>query len=156
VVALGASAGGLAAFEAFFAGLSEQADPGMALVLLQHLAPDFNSLLSELIQRHTHLPVQEVEDGMLLQPNHVNVIPPDRDMACQNGRLQLLEPTAKRGHRQPIDFFFRSLALDLGERAVATMKACSAFARHCITRNSCCTSSPRWTWWRAACWAPKP
>lgn len=119
VVALGASAGGLAAFEAFFAGLSEQADPGMALVLLQHLAPDFNSLLSELIQRHTHLPVQEVEDGMLLQPDHVYVIPPDRDMACQNGRLQLLEPSAKRGHRQPIDFFFRSLALDLGERAVA-------------------------------------
>ncbi|MCV2351374.1 chemotaxis protein CheB [Paucibacter sp. Y2R2-4] len=119
VVAVGASAGGLAAFEAFFAGLSAQADLGMAVVLLQHLAPDFNSLLTELIQRHTRLPVREVEDGMLLQADHVYVIPPDRDMACLNGRLQLLEPAAKRGHRLPIDFFFRSLALDLGERAVA-------------------------------------
>ncbi|WP_082680121.1 chemotaxis protein CheB [Paucibacter sp. KCTC 42545] len=121
VVALGASAGGLAAFESFFASLPQGCEPGMAFVLVQHLAPDFSSMLSELVQRYTDLPVREVEDGMPLQANHVYVIPPDRDMACLNGRLQLLEPAAKRGHRLPIDFFFRSLALDQGERAVAVV-----------------------------------
>jgi two-component system CheB/CheR fusion protein len=72
-----------------------------------------------LIQRYTRLQVFEVEDGMEVQVNCTYIIPPNRDMAFLNGTLQLLEPVALRGHRLPIDFFFRSLAHDLRERAIA-------------------------------------
>jgi two-component system CheB/CheR fusion protein len=119
IVGIGASAGGLAAFEAFFSGMPADANPGMAFVLVQHLAPNHKSILSELIQRYTRLQVFEVEDGMEVQVNCTYIIPPNRDMAFLNGTLQLLEPVALRGHRLPIDFFFRSLAHDLRERAIA-------------------------------------
>jgi two-component system CheB/CheR fusion protein len=118
VAGLGASAGGLAAFEAFFSGMPPDELPGMAFVLIQHLAPDHKSLLAELIRRCTRLPVFEVEDGMVVESNCVYVIPPSYDMAFLNGVLQLLEPTAPRGQRMPIDFFFRSLAQDQRERAI--------------------------------------
>ncbi|MBK8479027.1 MAG: PAS domain-containing protein [Opitutaceae bacterium] len=118
IVGIGASAGGLGAFEAFFSGMPPASNPGMAFVLVQHLAPDHKSLLTELIQRYTRMRVFEVEDGMVVQPNCAYIIPPARDMAFLNGALQLLEPGAPRGQRLPIDFFFRSLAQDQGERAI--------------------------------------
>ncbi len=118
IVGIGASAGGLAAFEAFFAGMPADTDPGMAFVLVQHLAPDHKSILSDLIRRYTRMAVFEVEDGMVVQPNCAYIIPPGRDMAFLNGALQLLEPAEPRGHRLPIDFFFRSLAQDQRERAI--------------------------------------
>ncbi|MBU1054950.1 MAG: PAS domain-containing protein [Proteobacteria bacterium] len=118
VVGIGASAGGLAAFEAFFSGMPADTDPGMAFVLVQHLAPDHKSILTELIRRYTRMQVFEVEDGMVIEPNCAYIIPPNRDMAFINGSLQLLEPSAPRGQRLPIDFFFRSLAHDQRERAI--------------------------------------
>lgn len=118
IVGMGASAGGLAAFEAFFSGVPLHAEPGMAFVLVQHLAPDQRSILTELIQRTTRMKVFEVEDGVTVQVNCIYVIPPNRDMAFLNGTLQLLEPSAPRGHRLPIDFLFRSLAQDQRERAI--------------------------------------
>lgn len=121
VVGIGASAGGLAAFEEFFAGMPPDLDPGMAFVLVQHLAPDHHSILTDLIQRHTRMRVFEVEDGMIVQPNCAYIIPPNRDMALLNGTLQLLEPAAPRGHRLPIDFFFQSLAQDQRERAICVI-----------------------------------
>ncbi len=93
-------------------------DPGMAFVLVQHLAPDHKSILTDLIRRYTRMQVFEVEDGMVVQPNCAYIIPPNRDMAFLNGTLQLLEPSAPRGQRLPIDFFFRSLAQDQRERAI--------------------------------------
>ena len=121
VVGLGASAGGLAAFDAFFAGLPAHTAPGMAFVLIQHLAPDHTSLLTELVRRFTHLPVHEAEDGMVVQVNNVYVIAPNCDLAFFNGCLQLLEPAAPRGQRMPIDFFFRSLAQDQRSHAVGVV-----------------------------------
>lgn len=121
VVGLGASAGGLAAFEAFFSGLPVDTDPGMAFVLVQHLAPSHKSMLTELVQRLTRLPVQEVEDGVVVRVNHIYIIPPNCDMAFFNGCLQLLEPAAPRGQRMPIDFFFRSLAQDQRSHAVGVV-----------------------------------
>src|SRR5215472_9776704 len=118
IVGIGASAGGLAAFEAFFSGLPADTDPGLAFVLVQHLAPDHKSILTDLIRRYTRLQVFEVEDGMVVRPNCAYIIPPGRDMACLGGTLSLLEPTAPRGQRLPIDFFFRSLAQDQGEKAI--------------------------------------
>ena len=94
------------------------ADSGMAFVLVQHLSPDHESILSELIRRYTSMQVAEVEDGMTVQINCVYIIPPNRDMALLNGTLQLIEPRSPHGHRLPIDFFFRSLAQDQHERAI--------------------------------------
>lgn len=118
IVGIGASAGGLAAIEAFFSGMPADVDSGMAFVLVQHLDPDHKSMLTELIQRRTRMQVAEVTDGMAVQANCVYIIPPNRDMAFLNSTLQLLEPAAPRGHRLPIDFLFRSLALDQHERAI--------------------------------------
>ena len=118
IVGIGASAGGLAAFEAFFSGMPSDVDPDMAFVLVQHLAPDHTSILTELMQRYTRMKVYEVEDGMTVQINCAYIIPPNRDMAFLNGTLQLMEPSEPRGHRLPIDFLFRSLAQDQHERAI--------------------------------------
>ena len=90
----------------------------MAFVLVQHLAPDHKSILSDLIKRYTRMQVFEVEDGVKVMPNCAYIIPPNRDMAFLDGTLQLLEPAAPRGQRLPIDFFFRSLAHDQRERAI--------------------------------------
>lgn len=121
IVGIGASAGGLAAFEAFFSGMPADADPGMAFVLVQHLAPDHKSILTELVRRYTRMQVFEVEDGMQVHPNCAYIIPPNSDMALLNGALQLLEPASPRGQRLPIDFFFRSLAQDQRERAICVV-----------------------------------
>ncbi|MBI5410555.1 MAG: chemotaxis protein CheR, partial [Nitrospirae bacterium] len=121
IVGIGASAGGLAAFEAFFSGMPADADPGMAFVLVQHLAPDHNSILTDLVRRYTRMQVFEVEDGMAVRPNCAYIIPPNHDMAFLNGTLQLLAPAAPRGQRLPIDFFFRSLAQDQHERAIGVV-----------------------------------
>ncbi|MBW6503336.1 PAS domain-containing protein [bacterium] len=116
VVGIGASAGGLDAFEQFF--INMPADSGMTFVLIPHLAPDHKSMMVELLKRYTKMSVFQAEDGMRADPNCVYIIPPDKDMGILNGTLQLLEPVERRGLRHSIDFFFRSLAEDQGERAV--------------------------------------
>lgn len=119
IVGIGASAGGLAAFAAFFSGMPTEGAPGMAFILVQHLAPDHDSLLTELVQRTTRMPVTTVTDGMVVEINHVYVIPPNRDMALSKGALHLIMPVVPRGYRLPVDYLFRSLAQELGERAIA-------------------------------------
>jgi len=121
VVGIGASAGGLAAFEAFFSGIPADAETGMAFVLVQHLAPDYKSMLVDLISKYTKMKVYEVEDGMAVSPNCVYIIPPCYDMALLNGKLHLLEPALPHGQRLPIDFFFRSLAEDKQEKAICVV-----------------------------------
>ncbi len=121
IVGIGASAGGLAAFEAFFSampGSGSGSGSGMAFIIVQHLAPDHKSILAELIRRYTQMDVFEVEDGMVVEPNCTYIIPPNHDMALLNGKLRLLEPGAPRGHRLPVDFLFRSLAEDQRARAI--------------------------------------
>ena len=121
IVGVGASAGGLAAFEAFFAGMPAGEYLNMAFVLIQHLAPDHTSILVELVQRYTSMKVYQVEDGMVVKPNSVYIIPPNKDMTFFDGELLLQEPIAARGLRMPIDFFFRSLANDQHERAICVI-----------------------------------
>ena len=94
------------------------ADTGMAFVLIPHLAPEHKSMMVELLKRYTTMDVFQAEDGMRVDPNCVYIIPPNKDMTTLKGTLQLLEPVERRGLRHPIDFFFRSLAEDRGERAV--------------------------------------
>jgi two-component system CheB/CheR fusion protein len=117
VVGMGGSAGGLEAFVQFFTHLAP--DTGLAFVLVPHLEPTHKGMMPELLGRHTKMTVVEVEDGTEVCPNHVYVIPPNADLAILQGRLQVLEPTAPRGLRLPIDFFFRHLAADQKEEAIA-------------------------------------
>ncbi len=116
IIGIGASAGGLEAFEKFFSNMP--ADTGMAFVLIQHLDPSHKSILTELVGRYTKMKVLEVQDGMEVGPNRVYVIPPNRYMAILHKKLHLLEPTEMPGPRVPIDFFFRSLAKDQQDKAV--------------------------------------
>ena len=119
VVGLGASAGGLEAFEQFFR--SVPADLGMAFVLVSHLDPSHESILTEILQRATALPVVEASDQLAVKPDHIYVIPPNRDMTIFHGVLQLSVPDLPRGQRMPIDAFFRSLADDRGNRAMGVV-----------------------------------
>ncbi len=116
IVGLGASAGGLEAFEAFFRNLPT--DTGMGFVLVSHLDPSHTSILTEILQRTTTMPVAEAADQMMVEANRVYVIPPNRDMTLFQGRLQLSLPERPRGQRMPIDAFLRSLAEDRGETAI--------------------------------------
>ncbi|MDD2933897.1 MAG: chemotaxis protein CheB [Methylotenera sp.] len=116
IVGIGASAGGLEAFEQFFHQVPN--DCSMAFVLIQHLDPSHGSILTEILQRSTQLPVVEAQDQMQVAPNAVYVIPPNRDMAIFHGKLQLSVPNEPRGQRMPIDTFMRSLAEDMGEKAI--------------------------------------
>ncbi len=115
IVGLGASAGGLEAFEQFFRHVP--ADSGMAFVLVSHLDPSHASILTEILQRITAMPVVEAQDRMQVMPNHVYVIPPNRDMTIYHSSLQLSIPAEPRGQRMPIDAFLRSLAEDQSEKA---------------------------------------
>jgi two-component system CheB/CheR fusion protein len=117
VVGIGASAGGLDALERFFDALPN--DTGMAFVVIQHLSPAFKSLMDQLLRRHTQLPIHLVEDGMEVEPNHVYLIPPKKEMIISDGRLLLSEREQNQELTLPIDVFFRSLAQDCGEHAVA-------------------------------------
>lgn len=116
IVGIGASAGGLEAFEAFFHACP--ADTGMSFVLVPHLDPDHVSLLTEILQRSTAMPVLEAVDQVAVAPNHVYIIPPNREMTIFNGVLQLHLPEKPRGQRMPIDGFLRALAKDQAERAI--------------------------------------
>ena len=108
VVGIGASAGGLAALKAFFSTMA--ADSGLAFVVVVHLAPEFESQMAELLQPHTQMPVQQVEQMTALAANHVYVIPPGRNLSSIDTHLRLSDLEENRRARAPIDHFFRTLA----------------------------------------------
>ncbi len=118
IVGIGASAGGLTAFETFFRSFPRGSSVPMAFVLVQHLSPDHKSELVELVQNYTDMQVFEIEDGMPVRPNCVYVIPPNHELGIFNGNLQLLQLTEPRNHRSPIDYFFSSLAQDQSQMAI--------------------------------------
>jgi len=116
IVGIGASAGGLEALNQFLEHVPPKC--GMAFVVVQHLDPTQKGMLTELLQRTTSMKVMQVKDRTKVRPNSVYVIPPNKDMSLLHGTLHLLSPSAPRGLRLPIDFFFRSLAEDQHERSV--------------------------------------
>jgi len=119
VVGIGASAGGLEALESFFNEVP--LDTGMAFVVVQHLSPDFRSVMSDLLGRQTSLPIHLVEDGMPVEANRVYLIPPKKEMIIAEGRLLLSEREKSHELSLPIDVFLRSLAQDAGSRSVAVI-----------------------------------
>ena len=118
IVGIGASAGGLESLERLFSKLP--ATTGLAFVVVQHLSPDFRSLMDELIARHSEMPVVIAEDGMTVRANHIYLMPPRKEMIIRERQLVL---TDKEPHAfsLPIDQFFRSLAQDVGDQAVAVV-----------------------------------
>src|SRR4051812_2717597 len=106
VVGLGASAGGLEALRDFFAAVPGES--GAAFVVIQHLAPTHRSQMVELLASHTTVAVSQIEDGVMIQPDHIYVIPPGKWVKIFRGRLLLSDPQ-KRAPILPIDYFFRSL-----------------------------------------------
>lgn len=119
VVAIGASAGGLAGLKTFFD--NTPADTGLAFVVVMHLAPEYQSHLPELLQTHTNMPVIQVSQTIEMSPNHVYVIPPNRNLAAIDTHLRLLELEEMRQQRAPIDHFFRTLASAHGAEAIGVI-----------------------------------
>jgi two-component system CheB/CheR fusion protein len=119
VVGIGASAGGLEALETFFTHTPP--DSGLAFVVVQHLSPDFKSLMDELLSRHTNVAIRRVEDGMEVEPDVIYLLPPRKEMIISAGKLHLTDKDPAQSLSMPIDTFFRSLAQDCGARAVAVV-----------------------------------
>ena len=90
----------------------------MAFVVIQHLSPQHKSIMASLVDKHTRMTVEQIEDGTKLEPNHVYLNPPGKNVAIFNRRLHLLEPVKTSTINMPIDFFFRSLSEDQGEKAI--------------------------------------
>lgn len=116
VVGIGASAGGLQALEQLFDAID--ADTGMAFIVIQHLSPDFDSVMDSLLARHTRMPVVLIEDALQLKPNHIYMLPPGKQAILASDRLLLTERTRSSGLTFPIDEFFRSLAQNSREQAI--------------------------------------
>lgn len=119
IVGMGGSAGALEAFEQFFSHMP--ATSGFGFVLVPHLDPTHKGMMPDLLGRCTTMKVVQAEDGMLVLPNRLHIIPPNKDMSIFHGFLHLHEPPSPRGVRAPIDLFLRHLAEDQKERALAVI-----------------------------------
>jgi len=124
IVGIGASAGGLEAVTALLRELPT--NTGMAFVLVQHLAPTHESMLTELLARETSMQVKEIKDGMLVEANHFYVIPPNTNLGILHGALHLMPRGDEKGQHLPIDFFLRSLAQEQSSRAIGVILSGSA------------------------------
>jgi len=124
VVGVGASAGGLEAFKRLIKALPE--NPGIALILVQHLEPTHESMLTELLQKVSRIPIQEITDNVVVESNHIYIIPPNKSLTAFDGRLQLSPRPPKDKKNMPIDVFFTSLAEVHQEQAIGVVLSGSA------------------------------
>lgn len=118
VVGIGASVGGLKALEELFENISSGI--GVAFVVIQHLSPQFKSLMAELLQRKTQLSVYQIEDGMRIEANSIYVIPPRTNLIVKDGKLCFLEQERDRVNFA-IDVFFESLAQEYAHLAIGVL-----------------------------------
>jgi len=116
VVGIGASAGGLEALQVFFQNMP--VDTGLSFVIVQHLSPDYKSLMDELLARFTQLAIYVVEDGQKVEADSIYLIPPRKNMTIYNNTLYLSDQEKKPYINLPIDMFFASLAEDAGKNAI--------------------------------------
>ncbi|MGR9116623.1 MAG: CheR family methyltransferase [Gammaproteobacteria bacterium] len=119
VVGLGASAGGLEALQGFFSHFEFNCD--MCFIVVMHQMPSHSSLLPELLTRFTDMPVTQAQNGMLLERNQIFVCPPGQNLAVFNRCLHLMDPVDFQATHLPIDYFFRSLAEDIKDKAIAVI-----------------------------------
>src|SRR5918911_5173673 len=104
LVGLGASAGGLNAIRQFFEKMPDKS--GLAFVVILHLSPDHESNLAELIQSRTRMPVMQVKETVKVKPNHVYVIPPEKNLVMVDGQISLAEREVEAARQVPVDLFF--------------------------------------------------
>ncbi|MCF6406502.1 PAS domain-containing protein [Chitinophaga filiformis] len=116
IVAIGASAGGLEAIHEFFDNMPEYGN--LSFVIIQHLSPDYKSLLVELVSKHTNMQVREVEEDMLVESDCIYVIPNNKEIIIEQGRLRLLQKPTEKAPNTAIDTFLFSLAKDKGRSAI--------------------------------------
>jgi two-component system CheB/CheR fusion protein len=119
IIGIGASAGGLQALDQFLS--HAPANSGFAWIIVQHLDPTQSSMLPELLQRVTAMPVQQAADDMPISANQVYVIPPNTELRVHNGLLKLATPTAEHAMRLPVDILFTSLADAVGDDATGVI-----------------------------------
>lgn len=119
IVAIGASAGGLEALKAFFENVPQGTKS--AYIVIQHLSPDYKSMMGELLSRSTSLPIMEVEDGMKVQQGHIYLIPPVNNLVLKNDHLYLSEKPKNQSLNLPIDIFFEALAREKREKAIGVI-----------------------------------
>ena len=119
IVAIGASAGGLPALQEFLAHAPGAS--GLAWVVVQHLDPTRETVLTHLLQRDTLMPVHEAADRQRVSPDTVYVIPPNATLTLVDGHLHVAVPSEPRGWRHPIDAMFESLAQVMGARAACVV-----------------------------------
>ena len=119
IVAIGASAGGLDAATKLITALPDHTD--MAFILVQHLDPDHDSMMAELLGGHTAMTVEQAVDNTTISANHVYIIPPGSYLSVATGKLHLSKPTAPHGSRLPFDFLLQSLAQDCPERTIGVI-----------------------------------
>ena len=117
LVGLGASAGGLNALRQFFERMPT--DSGLAFVVILHLSPEHESLLADLLQSKTSMTVTQVTETVKVEPNHVYVIPPEKNLVMVDGRIRLKEREQESVRQVPVDLFFRTLAESYKDRAFA-------------------------------------
>lgn len=115
-IGIGASAGGLEALQEFFGNIP--ADTGAAFVVVQHLSPDFKSMMPELLGKNALMPIYQVSDGMTLHANTIYLMPPRKNMMIAEGKLLLSDQMPDAHLHMPIDIFLRSLAEDQQHRAI--------------------------------------
>ena len=114
IVGIGASAGGLPAYKAFFDAMPP--NTGMAFVVISHIHPAAHSQLAKILARHTSMPVALAASGVKVPANQVYVIPANADLLIEKGALRVVSP--RTGRNCQVDLFFTSLATAMGERAV--------------------------------------
>ena len=117
VIGIGASAGGLESLEQLFGELADDSDA--AFVVVQHLSPDFKSMMDEILRRHTKLTVSRIEHGMQMKPKTVYLIPPNKDLELKGDKFELCNRDISNGVSHPIDRFFTSLAISRGASCAA-------------------------------------
>jgi two-component system, chemotaxis family, CheB/CheR fusion protein len=118
VVGVGASAGGLEAFKRLLKAIPESS--GMAYILVQHLEPNHESMLPEILQKNTQIPVEEITDNVHVEPNHIYIIPSNKLLTADDGRLRL-KPRPRHKKSLPVDVFFKSLAEVHGSHAIGVV-----------------------------------
>ncbi|MEN7547404.1 CheR family methyltransferase [Rapidithrix thailandica] len=119
IVGIGASAGGLEAINAFFEKVPE--DSGISFVLIQHLSPDYKSMMPELLAKHTMLKINKIVNGTTIQPNAIYTIPADKNITVSGGKFYLEDRGSPKTLNLPINIFFKSLAVDQGEYAIGVV-----------------------------------
>ena len=116
IIGIGTSAGGLEALKTFFDNIPS--DFNHAIVIVQHLSPDYKSLMADLLSRNTELPIHEVVDATVIKSGNVYLIPPKKNMTINRAVLYLTDKPVGYDLNLPIDIFFKSLAKDQGEQSI--------------------------------------